>query len=101
LYWFDRGKVDCSRNGDLGNFKINGGNQHWNRQLTFWRNFRESDLGVREDFNFRNTSIEIAGSHDALVKRWRIVFGKACLNSNSTVTMESGKIYQQDKSNAF
>jgi len=28
----------------VGNFNISGGNQLWSRQLTFWRNFSESDI---------------------------------------------------------
>jgi len=31
-------------NSDQGSFKTSGENQHWSRQLTVWRNFRERDF---------------------------------------------------------
>ena len=37
-------KIKLLGNGVLGNFKISGENQHWSRQLTFWRNFPYCDL---------------------------------------------------------
>jgi hypothetical protein len=39
------------------NFKISGENQHWNRRLTFWRNFPQWTLwGTSGDFSSPGTA---------------------------------------------
>ena len=78
------------RNGHLGNFKITGENQHWRRQLTFWRNFPHCDFGgVRGNFTFPRCAFIRRWNHCSSKYRLWPKSGLCIVNAAELISWES------------